>query len=111
MADESIVRIVEWPKEAARLEHRFEFDRPCPVSISFEPTPARVIVATAPAQPLDVEMNMRVAFRETVPLCIRLCEPVCARSDYSIGITLFDRPIISIRVRGTTRLFNCNEEL
>lgn len=110
MAEEHDVRILEWPKESARLEHRFDTEKPCPVAISFENTPVNVLVATLPERPLDVNMNMNLGVRETLPLCIKLCEPICARSDYSIGITLFDRPIVSITIRGTTRLFNCNEE-
>lgn len=111
MADENIVRIIEWPKEPAHLAHRFELDKPCPVSISFEQTPANVILSTSREQPLVVNMNMNLIAREMIPICIKLCEPICARSEYAIGITLFDRPIISITFKGTTKLFNCNEEL
>lgn len=111
MAEETIVRIVEWPNEPARLTHRVEQEKPCPVVISFEPTPARVVLSTSREQPLDVNMNMQLSVPQTVPICIKLCEPICARSDYTIGITLFDRPIISITIRGLTRIFNCSEEL
>src|SRR3990170_3410483 len=111
MADqETRVHIVEWPEESLGLLNEFKLDKPCPVSISFEETSARVVVATQPGQPLDVNMNMRVTARETIPLCIKLCEPVCARSDYTIAINIFDNPFASITVRGMTRLFNCNEE-
>jgi hypothetical protein len=111
MAEENIVRIVEWPPGLARLEHHFDLDKPCPVVISFEPTPANVVLSTERQQPLAVDMNMHLSAREPVPICIKLCEPICARSDYTIGITLFDRPIISITIKGTTKVFNCNEEL
>jgi hypothetical protein len=110
MAEEKNVRIAEWPGEPARLEHSFESERPAPVSILFESSPASVRIASAPGEPLDVNMNMHVSARQTIPLCIKLCEPICVRSDYEIGITLFDRPIISITVRGLTRLYNCGEE-
>lgn len=110
MAEEHDVRILEWPKDAARLEHHFDPKQPCPVSVSFDKTPVNVIVASTPERTLNVNMNMALRVSDTLPLCIKLCEPICARSDYTIGITLFDRPIVSITIRGTTRLFNCNEE-
>jgi hypothetical protein len=108
MAEEQNVHIVEWPPGPASLTHAFDPAWPVPVAVRFEPTPARVVVSTA--GPLDVGMNMQLSARQPVPLCIKLCEPICVRSDYQIGITLFDRPIISITVRGMTRLYNCNEE-
>lgn len=110
MAEEQNVRILAWPESPAQLTHRFELDKPCPVAVSFEETPARVLVGTNPQQPLDVNMNMRVVAREPIPLCIKVCEPICARSDYTIGINIFDNPFASITVRGTTRLFNCDDQ-
>jgi len=107
---ETRVHIVEWPEKSLRLLNEFNLDKPCPVSISFEQTPARVVVASQPGQPLDVNMNMRVTARETIPFCIKVCEPICARSDYTVAISIFDNPFASITVRGTTRLFNCKEE-
>lgn len=110
MAEENIVRIVEWPQGSAQLEHRFEPENPCPVSISFEQTPAHVVLSSSPDQPINVDMNMRVTVREPIPVCIKVCEPICARSDYTIGINIFDNPFALITVRGMTRLFNCREE-
>ncbi|MCU0805236.1 MAG: hypothetical protein MUF79_09135 [Burkholderiales bacterium] len=110
MAEERNVHIVEWPASPARLTHAFDSERPAPVSVRFEASPASVRVATAPGEPLDVNMNMLVSARQAVPLCIKLCEPICLKSDYEIGITLFDRPIITISVRGLTRIYNCGEE-
>jgi hypothetical protein len=110
-AEESKVSIVTWPNEALKLSHEFAESLPCPVSVSFMPdTPARVVIGTDPKQPLDVNMNMSVSARQPLPLCISLCEPICARSDYTIGIAIFDNPFASITVRGLTRLFNCKEE-
>lgn len=49
--------------------------------------------------------------RETpLPICIEVCRPICAQSDYTIGIEIFTRPIAQITVRGLTRLFNCDEQ-
>ncbi len=55
-------------------------------------------------------MRMNLSALDAVPLCIRLCEPICAESNYTIGITIFDRPVITIAIRGITRLFGCREE-
>lgn len=68
-------------------------------------------VASWPKEPASVNMSMdsTVTLKSEVPLCIRLCEPICAKSDYSIGITIFDRPVATISISGVTRLFNCGE--
>lgn len=109
MAEEQHVSIVSWPKEPAGLAHQFDPENPCPVSIRFTEAPVHVIVAGDPKQPLDVDMKMQVSAREAIPLCIKLCEPICARSDYTIGINIFDNPFASITVRGMTRLGACDE--
>jgi hypothetical protein len=57
---------------------------------------------------INVAMDSAVTVKSEVPLCIRLCEPICAKSDYSIGITIFDRPVATISISGITRLFNCD---
>ncbi len=64
-----------------------------------------------PKEPAKLEMAMNLSARETVPVCIKLCEPICAKSDYTIGITIFDKPVATITLSGLTRLFNCPEEV
>ncbi|NHZ90554.1 hypothetical protein F2P45_16240 [Massilia sp. CCM 8733] len=108
---EQTVSIVSWPEQSARLEHTFKLDKPCPVSIAFEPAPANVMLSSDPQRPLQVSMNMQLAAREPVPVCITVCEPICARSDYTIGIEVFGNPFASITVRGTTRLFACRDDV
>lgn len=111
MADQDQhVSIVAWPAEAAQLEHHFNSAAPCPVSVTFEPAAANVALSTDPQQPLQIAMNMQLTAREPVPICITLCEPICARSDYSIGIQIFGNPFATIDVRGTTRLFACRDD-
>jgi len=104
------ISIVSWPKESAKLEHSFQ-ETPCPVSISFEKSSANVFVQTNPGQPIQVEMAMNVVAKEVFPICIQMCEPICAKSDYAIGIVIFDHPVASISVKGVTRFQNCREEL
>jgi hypothetical protein len=57
------------------------------------------------------EQNVRfVGFpKESLPVCIRVCEPICIQSDYTVGVTIFDRPVASITVQGLTRVFNCGD--
>jgi hypothetical protein len=98
MADQDRnVTIVAWPQKAAKLEHTFDH-------------PVTVVVQAPPKDPLNVNMNMNVAAREAFPVCIKLCEPICVRSEYTIGITIFDRPVATITVKGQTTLFNCKME-
>ncbi|MBV6522807.1 MAG: hypothetical protein MNPFHGCM_02957 [Gemmatimonadaceae bacterium] len=65
-----------------------------------------------PKEPATVNQatDSTIAVRGQVPICIRVCEPICARSEYAIGITIFDRPVATITVSGETRLFNCDEK-
>jgi hypothetical protein len=93
-----LVRIVEWPKEPALLDHRFDAD-----------APAHVIVRSD-EQPFHVDMQMNVAAREVIPVCIQVCEPICAESNYTIAIDIFDRPVAAITIKGLTRLFNCGDK-
>lgn len=110
MAEDYNVKIEGWPDEAAKVEHDFKLDEPCPVSISFEKTPANVFLQTSRDQPIYADMNMRLSAKEPVPICVKVCEPICARSDYRIGIEIFDRPVATITVQGITKIFGQPEE-
>ena len=55
------------------------------------------------------EKPAQIVVRDTVPVCIKLCEPVCAESDYQISLTIFDRPVGTFSVKGITRFFNCKD--
>jgi hypothetical protein len=98
-AEENVVRIVQWPDQPAQVTHSFNSAKPAAVNIS-----------TVPQQPLQVEMAMQMSSRDPMKLCISVCEPICAQSEYTIGIDVFDRPVASITVRGTTKLFNCSDK-
>lgn len=69
-------------------------------------------IASWPKEPASVNMSMDSALtlKSDVPLCIKMCEPICAKSEYHIGITIFDRPVATITIAGTTRLANCDEK-
>jgi len=105
------VRIISWPKEPAKLEHQFKKGSPAEVEIKFIKDPANVIIQNWPKSPMNVDMDMHLKVKEPVPVCISLCEPVCAKSDYTISINILDRPLGSISIKGITKLFNCFESL
>jgi hypothetical protein len=109
--EQSDVRIISWPEQSMAVTHEFKLEEPCPVVVSFDDTPANVTIRTDPQHPLDVNMNMLVSAGENFPVCIKLCEPICAESRYQIGIVIFDRPVATITIKGITRLFNCDEEV
>lgn len=109
MPEEKNVRIIEWPKQKAYLQHYFQLDEPCPVSIVFDDAPAHVKISNEKEDPFQVNMNMNLKAVDEIPVCIRICEPICAVSDYSIGIELLGQPLASIRVKGQTKLANCKE--
>jgi hypothetical protein len=104
MADEASVRIVAWPKEPAQLRHEFDPEQPVPLRLAFEDTPAQVLIGAREPIPLD----MRLAARDDIPLCIKICEPICAQSEYTITLDIFDRPVALVTVRGRTTLAACD---
>jgi hypothetical protein len=112
MAQENDVKILEWPPQPAQLEHHFVGGPSCPVEISFDKTPAEVNVHASAQDPVhvDMQMNMNLTARNTIPVCIEVCRPICAQSEYTIHIEVFDRPVAAITIRGLTRLFNCDEK-
>lgn len=111
MAEERDVRITAWPADPAVLQHRGDPEQPVDLRVGFAPdAPAAVLVRTDPERSLDVRMGMEVQAARPVPLCIRLCEPICVSSDYRIAVSIFDRPVMSITVRGTTRFAECDEK-
>lgn len=63
-----------------------------------------------PKDPLATQMSVTVHGDEPFPVCIKLCEPICVKSEYTIAIDIFDRPVGVVTLRGTTRLFACPEE-
>jgi hypothetical protein len=103
------VYIVSWPKEPAHLEHQFKKGSPAEVEIRFDKNPANLVIEQWPKDPMNVDMNMHLMVRQPVPVCIRLCEPICAKSDYKISVNFLDRPIGSIVIKGMTKFFACTD--
>lgn len=100
--EEKNVRIIEWPKEPAILSHNF----PKPVDINI-PNPVGLNMFNSEDKPLHLNMNLSDG--KVLPICIKLCEPICAESNYKIGITLMGQPFIEIALQGITRIFNCSD--
>ena len=111
MADEREVRVQAWPDIPAKLEHQGAEGNPVKMRVGFDPEPpATVVLRTQPEGALDVQMAMQLLAERPVPLCIRLCEPICVTSEYRIAVDIFDRPVMNVTVRGTTRFAECDDE-
>jgi hypothetical protein len=54
-------------------------------------------------------VDINLAARSVIPVCIEVCRPICAQSAYTIGIDIFNRPVVQITLNGQTRIFNCDE--
>jgi len=102
VADTSNLRITALPDQALRLSHTFA-PEPLPVALRFgdQVLPVRL---ESGSRSLAVDMRALFAARRALPLCLSLCDAICADSDYRIEISIFDRPVITIRLRGRTRL-------
>ena len=108
--EEKKVHIESWPEGSAKVEHEFKMEEPCPVAIYFTKPPANVAIHTSKETPFYVDMKMNLVAKDTIPVCIKLCEPICVDSDYKVGLQLFNLRIGEINLKGRTRLFNCPEE-
>src|SRR5437016_1781349 len=100
MTDQDI-RIVAWPDGPAALRHTGDVEQPVRLLIAMEADPP-VDVELRTSEPLDVRMAMVVVAPSPVPLCIDVADPICATSDYRVGVDLFDQDVMSVGVRGTT---------
>ncbi len=102
--EENIVHIVDWPKDqSALLEHHF----PKPVDVNIL-HPVGLNMFNSEEKPLYLNMNMLGKGNE-LPICIKLCEPICAESNYKVSFNLLGQPFAEIIVQGITRLFNCKD--
>lgn len=96
MAEERLVHIQDWPAE------------PAGVNLKFEESPANVTLQTK--DPIGMDMRMAMTVRQDVPLCIKICEPICARSEYTIRLDIFGNPVAAITIRGLTTFFACDDK-
>jgi hypothetical protein len=80
------------------------------VTINAWPDPLAITHRTDPERRPEVDMTMTMRADKPVPVCFTLCEPICARSDYSIGLSIFDNPVVRIRVVGETRIGPCGDK-
>ena len=67
------------------------------------------IVSWPEKPPLQADINLHS--REPMAVCIKLCDPICVKSEYTIAIDVFDRPVSTITLRGKTTFYNCPEEV
>lgn len=93
--EEQTIHIANWPKEQrALLDHSFSGEAP-------------LHVTAWPKETLNVNMVHNQG--RDVPLCIKICEPICAESNYRVSLSLLGQPFIEIAVKGITRLFACKD--
>lgn len=102
MAEIKDVRITAAPDTPLRLRHGFDGKEPLPVALGFGDARLPVRLGSGD-RPLSVDMRALFAARRALPLCLSLCDAICADSDYRVEITIFDRPVMTIRLRGRTR--------
>jgi hypothetical protein len=55
------------------------------------------------------EKTANMTVREMLPVCLQLCEPVCAQSEYQITVSLLGNTLATIAIKGLTRLSNCEK--
>jgi hypothetical protein len=55
-------------------------------------------------------VNLNVAAASAFPVCIKVCEPICARSAYVVTIDIFDRNVATIKLEGQTIIANCGDQ-
>ncbi len=110
MPDQKEIKITAWPKQKATLEHYFQLDKPCPVSIHFDDKPANLNINNSKERPFHVNMDMNLKAKEDIPVCIKICEPICAVSDYSVGIEFLGQSIANIRLKGKTKIAHCKDD-
>jgi hypothetical protein len=89
------INIVDWPPTLS-LEHKTDPNATPKLSVGLESSP--------------VQMNMDISNSNPFKVCIQLCEPIAVKSSYTIAIDVFDRPVASITLNGTTTIYNSPEE-
>lgn len=102
MTQTSHVRITAAPDAPLPLHHGFDPAAPLPVTLRLGDTPLPLRLHSG-ERALAVDMRMLLSARRALPLCLSLCEAICVDSDYRIEITVFDRPVATIRLKGRTR--------
>lgn len=85
---------IRWPK-----------DQPLDVNMS---NPVGLKMFNSQDTPLH--LNMGITDGKVIPVCIKLCEPICAESSYKIGINLMGQSFAEIQISGITRIFNCRDK-
>lgn len=107
---QEFVNIVAWPEQVAKFEHYVNPENPCRVSISVEKEPLNVNVSSSSEESLSINMNMNVLVKEDLPVCFKLCEPICARSEYTVSFDIFDKPFASLTIQGQTTISSSRDE-
>jgi hypothetical protein len=111
MAVSKTIGVVEFPHGAAGATHTFDPALPAGVTIRFAPAPANFALANVAGAPLDATVSTSINAKGAFPLCIKLCEPICVDSDYTLTLTLLGRSIVSVTIRGRTQFYSCSDDV
>jgi hypothetical protein len=110
MADPTNVKITSWPPEPALGDLRASAAQGQGIPLAVAAQAARALISSRIDRPTEVALALRAAIVSSIPVCIGICEDLCTWSDYTVEVMLFDNPIISITVQGTTKLTRCDQE-
>jgi hypothetical protein len=102
MADDKAVRIVGWAPAPLPMTHAYTGNHPLRIAAGFGTAPLGVHVSADGGQPFALSLSMLLAAPGAIPMCLSLCESICATSDYTVGITIFNKPVVTIRLQGRT---------
>ncbi len=80
------------------------------VSVLHEGNPVAMIEGFRKEAHEVAEMAMTEFNRKAMSVCIKLCEPICAISDYTIGISFFGLSVGTFTIKGQTNFFNCKDQ-
>jgi|WetSurMetagenome_2_1015567.scaffolds.fasta_scaffold11859_3 hypothetical protein len=103
--------IDHWPNDVPQFQHEVDIKNipQVPVSVAFQATNALGVTLHGSSDPMNV--NVGIVQKQPIPVCIKLCEPICARSNYTIGLDLLCIPLFKVNVQGLTKLYNCASEV
>jgi hypothetical protein len=90
---------------AREVEDRFRN-----VSEAYAGRPDEMVRALGEEAQEAVGMAMNAIATKTISACIKLCEPICAISEYTIGVVFFGVSVGTITFRGQTKLYNCKDQ-
>lgn len=110
MADSANVKVASWPPEPALFDLRSSAGQIQGVPLAVAVQAARASITGQMNGSTGVALTLRAAIVNSIPICLDVFEDLCTWSDYTVEVLLFDHPLVSITVQGTTKLTRCDRE-